>query len=125
MSEVHIKNVEETELDTILADDIDFAGELSFKKPLMIKGRFKGQINASGDLYIGEEASVEAQISARLVSLKGSVKGNVNAQTRVELFSTSRVEGDITSPEIIMESGSRFNGICSMEERKEAPSNGA
>lgn len=125
MSEVHIKNVEETELDTILADDIDFSGELSFKKPLMIKGRFKGQIKASGDLYIGEEANIEAQISARLVSLKGNIKGNITAQTKVELFSTSRVEGDITSPEIIMESGSRFNGICSMEERKEEPGNGA
>jgi cytoskeletal protein CcmA (bactofilin family) len=125
MSEVHIKSVEETELDTILADDIDFTGELSFRKPLMIKGRFKGQINASGDLYIGDEANVEAQISANLVSLKGSVKGNIIAQSRVELFSTSRVDGDITSPEIIMESGSRFNGVCSMEERKEEPRNGS
>ena len=125
MSEVHIKNVEETELDTILADDIDFTGELSFKKPLMIKGSFKGQINASGDLYIGDEAKVEAQISANLVSLKGSVKGNITAQTRVELFSTSRVDGDVSSPEIIMESGSKLNGICTMEDRKEEPKDGA
>lgn len=120
MSDVHIKSVEETELDTILADDIDFTGELSFKKPLMIKGSFKGQIKASGDLYIGDEATVEAQISANLVSLKGSVKGNITAERRVELFSMSRVDGDITAPEIVMESGARFTGMCRMEERKEA-----
>ena len=125
MAEVHIKNVEETELDTILAEDIDFTGELSFQRPLMIKGRFKGQIKASGDLYIGDDANVEAQISANLVSLKGSVTGNITARARVELFSTSRVDGDITSPDIIMESGSKFNGICTMEERKEEPQDGS
>ena len=125
MSDVHIKSVEETELDTILADDIDFTGELSFKKPLMIKGRFKGQIKASGDLYIGDEATVEAQITANLVSLKGSVKGNITAERRVELFSMSRVDGDITTPEIVMESGARFTGMCRMGDRSEATQDGA
>ena len=57
MSEFRIKPVDESELDTILAEDIDFTGQLSFTKPLMIKGRFKGEIDASGDL-----ASVQAQI---------------------------------------------------------------
>lgn len=125
MSDVHIKTVEETELDTILADDIDFTGELSFQKPLMVKGRFKGQIKASGDLYIGDEANVEAEITANLVSLKGTVKGNITAQSRVELFSMSQVDGDISAPEIVMESGARFNGVCRMDKGKEAAQHGS
>ena len=31
MAEVSIKNVEESEIDTILSEDIDFKGELSFE----------------------------------------------------------------------------------------------
>ncbi|HUZ16943.1 MAG TPA: polymer-forming cytoskeletal protein [Spirochaetia bacterium] len=123
MTEVHIKNVEETALDTILAEDIDFTGELTFKKPLMIKGRFSGVINASGDLFIGDEAHVEAKIEANLVSLKGELVGNITARSRVELFSTSKVEGDISSPDIVMESGCRFNGICTMEDGKKVETN--
>ena len=119
MTEVHIKSVEESALDTILAEDIDFTGELSFTKPLMIKGHFKGEIKASGDLYIWDDAHVEARIEANLVSLKGELKGNITARTRVELFSTSRLDGDITAPDVVMESGTRFNGICTMEERNE------
>jgi cytoskeletal protein CcmA (bactofilin family) len=114
MHEVHIKNVEENVLDTILADDIDFTGELSFAKPLMIRGKFKGTIKASGDLYIGDDANVEAQIDANLVSLKGTVRGNITARSRIELFSTSRVDGDVTTPDIVVESGARFNGRCVM-----------
>ncbi len=114
LSEVHIKNIEEHHLDTILAEDIDFVGELHFAKSLMIKGRFKGEIQATGDLYVGDQAEVEAKIEANVVSLKGKVKGNITAHSRVELFSTAQVEGDVTAPDIVMESGCRFNGICTM-----------
>jgi len=116
MPEFSIKNFDESEIDTILAEDIDFEGSLSFKDPLMIKGKFKGEIKASGDLYIGEKAKVDAAIEANLVSLKGKVKGDVLAHQQVELFSSSKIDGDITTPNIIMESGSRFNGICKMKQ---------
>ena len=124
MSDVHIKNVEETALDTILAEDIDFTGELRFAKPLMIKGKFKGEILAEGDLYVGDQAEVEAHIEANVVSLKGKVKGNITARSRIELFATSEVEGDIAAPAVVMESGSRFNGACVMGKAAEARSNG-
>jgi len=114
MSELRIRKIEDTEIDTVLAEDIDFTGELSFTKPLMIKGKFSGTIHASGDLYVGNEAMVEARIEANVVSLKGRIKGNIFAKSRVELFSTATVDGDITAPDIVMESGCRFNGMCKM-----------
>ena len=114
MSELRIHKIEESEIDTILAEDIDFTGELSFNKPLMIKGKFNGTIHAVGDLYVGDDAFVEARIEANVVSLKGRIKGNIFAKSRVELFSTATVDGDITAPEIVMESGCRFNGMCKM-----------
>ncbi len=114
MSELRIQKIDETEIDTILAEDIDFTGELSFNKPLMIKGKFNGTIHASGDLYVGDDALVEARIEANVVSLKGRIKGNIFAKSRVELFSTATVDGDITAPDIVMESGCRFNGMCKM-----------
>ena len=114
MADLRIGEVDEHEIDTILAEDIDFHGELSFNKPLMIKGKFRGDVGANGDLYVGEHALVEATIAARVVSLKGSIKGDISAGLRVELFSTASVEGDITAPDIVMESGCLFNGTCVM-----------
>ena len=117
MSEISIKNVDESEIDTILSEDIDFTGELTFNKPLMIKGKFNGQIKASSDLYVGKEAVVKAQVEAELVSVKGTVEGNIKSHKNVELFSSSVIEGDITSPSIVMENGCNFNGICAMEKK--------
>ena len=75
MAEVRIKDIDEHEVDTVLAEDIDFEGQLSFKKPLMIKGKFKGEITSSSALYVGEKANVEAKVEANLVSSKGRIKG--------------------------------------------------
>jgi cytoskeletal protein CcmA (bactofilin family) len=128
MAEVRIKDIDEQEIDTILAEDIDFEGHLTFKKPLMIKGKFKGEIKSTSSLYIGEKAYVEATTEAGVVSSKGRHKGNILGYSRVELNSTAQVDGDITTPDFIMESGCKFNGFCNMsgESRKDdqQPSNG-
>lgn len=115
MTEVRIDKVDENEIDTVLAEDIDFEGVLSFTRPFMIKGRFRGEIRALGDLYVGPDAVVEAQIEADLVSARGRIKGDIRARRRVELFSTAHVEGNITAPSLEVEGGCRFNGYCRME----------
>src|SRR5271157_4270409 len=114
MAEVRIKDIDEHEIDTILAEDIDFEGYLTFKKPLMIKGKFKGEIKSTSSLYIGEKAFVEAATEAAIVSSKGTHKGNIVGHSRVELFSTAQVEGDISTPDFVVESGCKFNGYCNM-----------
>jgi cytoskeletal protein CcmA (bactofilin family) len=128
MAEVRIKDIDEHEIDTILAEDIDFEGYLTFKKPLMIKGKFKGEIKSTSSLYIGEKAYVEATTEAGVVSSKGKHKGNILGYSRVELYTSAQVDGDITTPDFIVESGCKFNGYCNMsgEARKDGqqPSNG-
>ncbi len=116
MAELRLKHMEQADIDTVLAEDIQFDGELSFEKPLMIKGKFTGIISASDDLYIDRNAVVEAKIDASRVSIRGSVKGNVRARKRLELFASSALEGDVLTPDLIMESGCRFNGTCRMQD---------
>jgi len=115
MRDVRIDKLDESEIDTILAEDIDFSGVLTFQKPLMIKGVFQGEIKASSDLYIGEKAVVKAKIEANTVSSKGRIEGDVLAHARVEFFSTASMLGDLDTPELVMESGCQFNGRCTMK----------
>lgn len=122
MTELHFNEIDERELDTVLAEDISFTGELSFTKPLMIKGHFRGDIKASGDLLVGPQALVEARVQAKSVNLKGHIRGNITVGEKIELHAGSQVDGDITAPQVVMEAGSRFNGVCSMPETsKENP----
>jgi cytoskeletal protein CcmA (bactofilin family) len=124
MAEVRIKDIDEHEIDTILADDIDFEGHLTFKKPLMIKGKFKGEISSESALYVGEKANVEAKIESSLVSSRGRIHGDITGHSRVELAGTAQVDGDIQTPDFVVESGCRFNGNCNMTGQKRAPHQG-
>jgi cytoskeletal protein CcmA (bactofilin family) len=119
LREVRIDQIDENEVDTILAEDIDFSGVLSFQRPLMIKGRFQGEIKASSDLYVGEKAVVKAKIEADTVSSKGRIEGDVLARSRVEFFSTASMLGDLTTPDLVMESGCQYNGRCTMSREKQ------
>lgn len=114
MSDLRIRAIDESTLQTVLAEDIDFDGELHFSEPLLIKGTVKGSVISDTDLYINAGATVAASIAARKVSVKGTVTGDIHARARLELFASGRVNGNIKTPDLIVQSGSLLNGSCEM-----------
>ena len=108
------KMIEEKDVDTVLAEDIDFSGTMKFKKSLMIKGKFDGRIDAEGHLILGPNAVVKAAIKAGVVTNYGKIIGNVEALQKIELFKGAELNGDVKAPDLIIESGCTFNGNCAM-----------
>lgn len=117
MSKTSITEIIESEIDTVLAEDIDFTGELKFSKSLMIKGKFDGKINAEGHLFVGPNAHVKAEIKTGKLTCYGKIDGPVFAKERVELSKESVLNGDVTTPDIVIESGCKFNGRIIMDEK--------
>lgn len=114
MADLRVRRIDESDLDSVLAEDFEFEGEIQFEKPLLIKGHVSGQISSKSDLFINENAVVDASVSALRVSVKGTVQGDVSAEERIELFASSRLEGNIATPDLIVQSGCLLNGNCSM-----------
>ena len=121
MTDVNNDVPEDDDFDTILSQDIIFSGTLNFEKPFLIRGRLSGNIAARSLLVVDEEAVVEANINASRVVIRGSVKGDVTASEKVEVAITGRLMGNVTAPEIFMETGCIFNGRCTMTERSPKP----
>ena len=115
------KSISDSDITTILAEDIHFKGVLTFKTSLMIKGTFEGEIHSDGLLLVGEKACVNAKIKTNTLISRGKIEGNVDADRSVVLSSTSFHNGDISTPNFIIESDAVFNGQTSMEPRKEFP----
>ena len=109
---------DENKIDTVVSDDINFKGNLKFKNSLKIKGKFEGKIETDGHLIVGREATISADINAKVVSISGDVNGKIKAKQKLELFKNSRVNGDLITPDLLMEHGSLFNGTCIMSEKK-------
>ena len=117
MADVRSDIFDDDDFDTILSQDIDFSGTMSFEKPLLIRGNVSGEIAAKGLLMIDEGAVVNANINTSRVIIRGFVKGDIVATEKIEITVTGKLEGNVTAPEIFMETGCIFNGRCTMTER--------
>ncbi len=103
------------ELTAFLDKGSRFEGKLHFDGHVRLNGEFKGDIRAEGTLIVGEGATIEAEITVDTLVVSGSITGNVVARMRVELHAPARVAGNITTPVLVVEEGSTFEGQCHMD----------
>jgi len=89
-------------------------GDLSFEETFRIDGRFEGKIRSAGELILGDDADVNAEMEVGRLSVNGKLKGSVQATERVELLAGARVLGDISTPVLRIEEGAHFEGSCQM-----------
>jgi cytoskeletal protein CcmA (bactofilin family) len=96
-------------------------GRITSGQDLRIDGKVEGTIEV-GDhgLIIGASAEVKANLVARTMVISGTVTGNVSATERVDLHATGSVEGDITTPRLIMAEGAFVKGKVSAAGRRDA-----
>ncbi len=88
---------------TVLASDDVLSGRLQ------IKG--SGQIECDGDLFIGPEAHVEADIKSSKVTVAGLVRGNIVATSRLKITNTGRLEGDARVGALVVLEGGVHLGV--------------
>ena len=102
------------EITTILGQGSTFEGKLTFEGAVRIDGDFKGEIRTSGMLIVGETANVHAQIEGAQVVVHGQVRGDIEARELIELRAPAQVRGNVTTPNLEIAKGARFDGSCKM-----------
>ena len=96
---------------TVLAREDSLSGKLVLSGPGHVLGNFSGQIECDGDLLIGPEAHVEADIRGARITVAGLVRGNVIASNRLRITSTGRLEGDATVGALVVQEGGVHYGV--------------
>lgn len=100
----------------ILDVDASMQGSLTFKDPvnLRINGRFEGNLDAKGNLTIGQTAVVLGDIRGDNIIIGGKIKGRITAKERLTLLPAAVVEGDIFPVKLNVAEGAILEGKCSM-----------
>jgi cytoskeletal protein CcmA (bactofilin family) len=96
---------------TVIARDDVLSGRLVLKGPGQVLGGFSGEIECDGDLLIGPEANVEANIKGVRITIAGLVRGNVIAANRLKITTTGRLEGDATVGALVVQEGGVHYGV--------------
>ena len=86
-------------------------GKVISTEDLTIDGRVEGTIELGNhSLTIGVGAAIQADLVAQTIIISGAVTGNVKASVKVDLRATGSVDGDITSPLLLMADGAVIMG---------------
>jgi cytoskeletal protein CcmA (bactofilin family) len=96
---------------TVLGRDDALSGRLLLKGGGQLLGNFSGHVECDGDLLIGPEAHVEADIRSARVTIAGFVRGNVIAVSRLKITSTGRLEGDAKVGALVVQEGGVHKGV--------------
>jgi cytoskeletal protein CcmA (bactofilin family) len=95
---------------SIISADLTVTGTLVSNGDIQIDGVVEGDVRSVG-LVIGEKAEIRGEILAEDITVRGRVMGRIRAR-KVQLASTSHVEGDILHEAFAVEAGAFFEGNC-------------
>ena len=94
----------------ILSSDVEIKGTVKFANDLVVDGKIEGEIISNGNLTVGENARLKAEIRTGTVTVYGKVHGNITAASHIELKASAEVIGDIKASTLSMEPGAIFVG---------------
>ena len=112
-----LKKESPDEIVSILGEDVEVAGDISFTRGLRVDGAVKGKLRSEAMLQIGPQGRVEGEAVVRKVLVSGELRGVVHASDRVEIRKEGKIYGDVFTPCLIIEAGAVFEGKCNMSER--------
>ncbi len=61
-----------------------------------------------------QTGDIQADVDVGVCVIRGALTGNVNARSRVEIYKTARVQGDISTPVLLVEEGAMLSGAITM-----------
>ena len=102
------------DINAFVGKGVEFKGTISYSGTIRIDGYVDGEIHTDGVLLIGEEAVIQAKITAGTIVSKGKVTGDVVAKECVKLRAPAVMNGSVKAPVLSMEDGVLFNGALEM-----------
>lgn len=93
---------------SVIGQDMQLVGDVSFKGKLRLDGRIKGNIR--GDyLIVGESGVVVGDIMVNTFVCSGRVEGNVNVK-KFQISTSGAINGKVEATDLTVESGAALSG---------------
>ncbi len=109
--------------ETIIGPSVKVEGDLNAVGNVAIEGMVNGTISTDKDIRIGVEADVQADIKAQNATIAGKVKGKLSISGKLNLESTAKITGDVSTGTISIENGAEMNGQVTMGSAPVSPAN--
>ena len=109
-------------IETVIGPNSTFKGLLVCDGSVRIDGICEeGLIQTVGNIVVGPEAQVAADLVAENVSVSGAVTGNITTSGRLEILSTGKVWGDANVGGFLLDGEGFFKGNLVMKDEPPPP----
>ncbi|MCZ0704341.1 cytoskeletal protein CcmA (bactofilin family) [Natronobacillus azotifigens] len=109
----------EKTIDTIIGEETIIEGKIKLPTSLRVDGKVYGEIDCTGDVYIGKSGFVEPALKAKNVIIAGEVKGDVHTTEKIHIQPSGALSGSAKSNGIIVDEGGIFNGTSVVEQKQQ------
>lgn len=106
-------NIPEGALNSIVAGT-EVRGDIESKSDIRIDGTLIGSLNCSGKVIIGKTGNLEGDIKCQDAVVQGSFEGTLAVENSLDVKASARINGEINTEKLIVESGAIFNVHCQM-----------
>jgi len=93
-----------------VAENSVFTGTFSGGENIVVRGTVNGESDVQGTIVITESGHWYGSLVADVIIIAGVVHGHVKAREKIEILSTAKIEGDLQSTSIAIESGAVHDG---------------
>jgi cytoskeletal protein CcmA (bactofilin family) len=96
---------------TVISEGDVLVGRLAMSGNGQVLGTFDGDVMCPGELLVGADARVRADIETHDLVIAGHVHGNVIVRGRLKITTTGRLEGDAHVGSLIVQEGGVHFGL--------------
>ena len=117
----HLKNFmsKEKDIETIIGSTVRVEGDFKGNGDVVVEGEVHGKLLTKGNLSVGKNAKIIADISAQSAIVAGEISGNIKVKETLELASSAKITGDVETQILTVATGAQINGNIKMEAIKE------
>jgi cytoskeletal protein CcmA (bactofilin family) len=96
---------------TVVSEGDILVGRLDMKGNGQVLGIVEGHVSCPGELLVGSEARVRADLESHDLVIAGRVEGDVVVRGRLKITSTGRLEGDAQVGSLVVQEGGVHFGL--------------
>ena len=102
-------------VNTLIGEETSIKGAIHSQRSIRIEGTLEGEVNAQGEVFVGEKSKIKANIYGRNVIVAGEVIGNIEAIKSLQILKTGKVYGNISGDQLNIEEGGIYKGKVNMD----------
>lgn len=101
-------------VETVIGPSVKVEGDFVGQGDVVVEGTVVGNLKTDGNLRVGPQAEITAEVAAANAFVAGKIHGDVSVGGALEIAETAAISGDISCSSISVESGATLNGHVSM-----------